>query len=116
MADLQWGIFRADLNPVKGSEQAGTRPVVVVTREALNKTLPIIGICLLTSLKPGRRVYPTEVFLAAALVGIAIDSLMLAHQFRTISKERLGANLGRVSDPLLQQQVRRALSIFLDLG
>lgn len=60
---FQWRLFRASLDPSTGSEQAGTRPVLVVSREVINQALPVVAVVPLTTLKPGRRVYSTEVLL-----------------------------------------------------
>ena len=115
MPNLQWSLFRADLNPVRGSEQAGTRPVLVVSREALNRSLSIVGVCPLTSLKIGRKIYSTEVLVPAGTAGTLCDSLVMTHQFRTIAKERLGTKLGDLGEEHLRQAVREALSVYLDL-
>jgi len=41
----QWHIFLASLNPAKGSEQAGRRPVLVVSRESINQMMDSIALC-----------------------------------------------------------------------
>ena len=46
---FQWQVFRANLNPVIGSEQAGHRPVLVVSNEIMNEVLPILTVLPLTS-------------------------------------------------------------------
>ena len=113
MPELQWRIFQANLDLVRGSEQAGSRPVLVVSRESIHRSLPVVGICPLTSLKPGRKVYPTEIFLPAGQAGLTLDSLVMAHQVRTVAKERLGKALGLLSDQSLRRTVREALRLFL---
>lgn len=115
MAELQWGVFKADLNPVRGSEQSGARPVLVVSRESINRTLPVVGVCPLTSRKAGRRAYPSEVVIPRGEAGLELESLVLAHQIRTISKERLKKRLGALDDEMLRASVRKALALFLDL-
>jgi mRNA interferase MazF len=115
MPNLQWGLFFADLNSVVGSEQAGRRPVLVVSRESVHLALPVVGICPLTSHKPGRRIYPTEVLIQAGLAGLNMDSLVLAHQFRTIAKVRLNSQIGVLKCEKLMEQIRQALKLFLDL-
>lgn len=115
MAELQWAVYQADLNPVLGSEQAGLRPVLVVSRETLNRALPVVGICPLTSLKSGRKIYSTEVLIRAGEAGLALDSLVLAHQIRTIAKERLRRRLGTIQQGSLRVAIKNALRLFLDL-
>ena len=62
----QWSIFLASLDPTTGSEQAGRRPVLVISRERLNQVLPVVNALPLTSRKsPQRIIYPNEVLLAA---------------------------------------------------
>lgn len=112
---LQWRLFRAVLDPTLGSEQAGTRPVLVVSREVINQALPVVAVVPLTSLKPGRRVYSTEVLIPAGAAGQPEASLVLAHQVRTISVHRLGSSYGELADPGLRFRVREALRVFLDL-
>jgi len=82
-----------------GSEQAGKRPVLVVSAEEVNQNPPIITVLPMASMRPSRRVCPTEVLLTRDVAQLDRDSLVLAHQIRTISKSRLGDRLGRVDDP-----------------
>lgn len=112
---FQWRLFRASLDSSTGSEQAGTRPVLVVSREVINRALPVVAVVPLTTLKPGRRVYSTEVLLPSGAAGQPDISLVLAHQVRTISVHRLGAPYGELTDPGLRAKVREALRVYLDL-
>jgi mRNA interferase MazF len=58
----QWGIYLAGLDPVRGSEQAGQRPILVISREMINQVLPVVNVVPLTSLKsPERKIYANEV-------------------------------------------------------
>lgn len=112
---LQWGIFQASLDPVQGSEQAGSRPVLIVSREAIHGPLPVVAVLPLTSYKPGRRTYSTEVLLQRGTAGLPMDSLVLAHQIRTLARSRLEKRYGTVEDEELRQKVRGAMQLFLDL-
>lgn len=109
------GIFLADLNPVIGSEQKGKRPMLVVSDEVFNSVMPVVTILPITSLKKGRRIYPNEVLLPRGAAGLSADSVILAHQIRTISKQRLGKSLGFVSDPVIQESIAQAMRIHLNL-
>ena len=115
MVEYQWNIFWAKLDPVKGSEQAGIRPAVVVSAEEVNKTLPILAIVPLTSIKPGRKVYPTEVFLSVSDTGLDRDSIAMAHQIRVISKERLSNTCGKITSDKIRSKIRLSIKTFLDL-
>ncbi len=113
--NYRMGIFLADLNPVIGSEQKGKRPVLVVSDEVFNSVMPVVTILPLTSLKKGRRIYPNEVLLPKGIGGLSTDSIILAHQIRTISKQRLGKLLGNVNDNLTQESIAQAMRVHLNL-
>ena len=111
----QWHIFRANLDPIIGSEQRGTRPVLVVSDEDFNQLMPVVTILPLTSRKPGRQVYPNEVLLPKGTAGLTEDSIIMAHQIRTISKTRLTNLYGKIQSEVLKEAVRQALKIHLTL-
>lgn len=113
--DYQWNIFWADLNPIKGSEQAGTRPVLVISEEAVNQALPIVTVICLTSFKPGRRIYPIEILLDPKESRLPQPSIVMAHQIRSISKERLLDKCGHIDDDKCKEEIRKIVRIYLDL-
>jgi mRNA interferase MazF len=113
MPVLQWAIVEADLDPGAGAEQKGTRPVLVISNEEFNQAMPNVTVLPLTSTK--RRLYPSETLLARGKAGQPLDSIIMAHQIRTISKRRLKAVLGRLEDPQLQEKVRMAIKEHLDI-
>lgn len=112
---LKWKIFWADLDPVQGSEQAGKRPVLVVSNEIINEALPVIAVLPLTTVKPGRTIYPTEALLTAVDNQLPEASIAMAHQVRTLAKSRLLQQCGEVTLSDVQEQVQQALRIHLDL-
>jgi mRNA interferase MazF len=114
MTEYQWGIFWADLEPVKGSEQAGTRPVLVISSEIMNEVLPIVTIIALTTHKPGRKVYPVEVLLSPAVTGLPQESIAMAHQIRAIAKERLREKCGGIHAAEIKDNIRQAVKTYLD--
>jgi mRNA interferase MazF len=104
----------ANLDPVEGSEQAGTRPVVVVSRDALNQFTPICVVCPLTDAANKKKVFPSHVGLSAASTGLKLDSIVLTEQVRAISKTRLRRQVGSL-DRRTMQQIEAALKVTLDL-
>ncbi len=112
---LQWSVWLVDLNPVIGSEQAGRRPVIIVSRESANAVLPVVTALPLTSRKAGRRAYPNEVLLDEGCAGLSKESVAMAHQLRTISKVRLARKLGQIEDHGILDALREAMRIQLDL-
>ncbi len=111
----QWNIFWADLNPIKGSEQAGVRPVLVISEEAVNQALPIVTILCLTLHRPGRKIYPIEVLLEPKDSHLAHPSIVLAHQLRSISKERLGDKCGFIESEEVKEKIKHTVKLYLDL-
>jgi len=81
-------VFMANLSPVKGSEQGGVRPVLVVQNNISNKYSPVIIIAAITS-KVFEKEFPTNVFLRREDSGLLKDSTVLLNQIRTIDKSRL---------------------------
>ena len=102
------------LSPTEGSEQAGTRPVVVVSRDAINNYSPVIVICPLTDASHVTKSYPSDVQVVAPEGGLAKDSVVLTGQVRAISKSRLLKHLGELR-PETMKQVADALKITLNL-
>jgi len=112
---LQWGIFWANLDPVKGSEQSGKRPVLVISAEEANSVLPVVTIMAITSVKTGRKVYPTEILLPSTDTNLSKNSIAMAHQIRAISKSRLEEKTGEIKSDKLKSQIRDAIRLYLDL-
>ncbi|SRR6266513_2445159 len=114
MDRYQWAVIDVDLNPIMGSEQGGHRPVLVVSNEPFNQAMPVLTVLPLTSTK--RRLYPSEVFLPKRVAGQPLDSIVMAHQIRTIAKQRVSGLLGYLTDPSLRQQIHQALREHLALA
>lgn len=115
---LKWKIFTANLNPIIGSEQKGIRPVLVISDDDYSVSMPLVTILPITSLKPGRKVYSNEVLIEkhnGLKTGLIKDSLVLAHQIRTISKNRLLDQVGSIEDIKIQETINDALRIHLNL-
>jgi mRNA interferase MazF len=105
----KWEIFQANLDPVIGSEQGKTRPVLVISENDINNLLNTINILPITSRKTGRRVYPNEVLSESGRYGLKNESIFLCHQIRTIDKKRLSSRYGKLDDEKKQMEVIEAL-------
>jgi len=112
----QWHIFLASLDPTQGSEQAGKRPVLVISRERINQLLPVVNVIPLTSRKSASRtIYPNEVLLPASIAGVKVDSIALCYQIRTLDKSRLEQDLGHLVDERLRREILAAIRFQLEL-
>ncbi len=106
-------IFWADLDPVKGSEQGKTRPVLIIQNDVGNENSPVtIVACITTNL--ARKDYPTNVFIAAKETGLSSDSVVLLNQIRTLDKTRLRKKIGCVPKSKMVE-IGEALKISLDI-
>ena len=101
-------IYYAKLNPVVGSEQGDTRPVLVVQNDMGNKHSPTIVIIPI-SCNLNKNPLPTHVVIPR-LSGLKSDSLALAEQIRTIDRSRLGEYIGRIGEEV-QSEIDAALAI-----
>ncbi|MFY9908370.1 MAG: type II toxin-antitoxin system PemK/MazF family toxin [Candidatus Sulfotelmatobacter sp.] len=111
---LRGDVFTVSLEPVQGSEQGGTRPVVVVSRDALNKFSPVVVICSITDAANKTKVYPSHVRVAAGSGGLKLESIVVCEQVRAINKTRLRDALGKF-DKAVMTRIDAALKITLDL-
>ena len=106
-------IILADLNPVVGSEQGGSRPVLVIQNDIGNKYSPTIIIAAITACVTKTKM-PTHVVINQEIAGLIHDSVVLTEQIRTIDKKRLIQKIGVL--PLeLMKEVDKALYISLGL-
>jgi len=101
-------IYFARLNPVIGSEQGDTRPVLVVQNNIGNKYSPTIVVTPITS-NHKKSHLPTHVKIPLA-TGLDVDSLALVEQIRTIDRSRFDGYIGRI-DTNVQLKIDDALAV-----
>jgi mRNA interferase MazF len=96
------GIWLADLNPIRGSEQAGIRPVLIFQNDVVSRfTSTVLAIPLTANLR--RASLPSCVQIPKDEGGLARDSVVLCHQLRVLDKTRLQRRLGIVSQQTLSE-------------
>ena len=106
-------IFYADLSPVVGSEQGGTRPVLIVQNDMGNRHSPTVIAAAITS-QMNKAKLPTHIELTGRNVGLTKDSVVLLEQIRTIDKRRLREHMGRL-DAAMMNQVDNAIAVSFGL-
>ena len=94
-------IYYADLNPVVGSEQGGTRPVLVISNDIGNKHSPTVIIAAITSRVRKKKKLPTHLYLGQ-IEGLPANSIILFEQLRTIDKSRLKEPLTHLDEQYLK--------------
>lgn len=97
----QGEIWKAYFDPVKGSEQAGNRPVVIISGNVLNTHLPIVLCCPLTT--QIKNFQGNVVLQANRENGVKAASEILTFHVRSLSKERLKEKIGNISAKELKQ-------------
>ena len=105
-------IYYADLNPVVGSEQGGTRPVLVISNDIGNKHSPTVIIAAITSRVHTKAKLPTHTAIKD-FEGLNKDSIILLEQIRTIDKKRLREHIGMLDS---QQILTADNALLISLG
>ena len=104
-------IYYAGLSPVVGSEQGGTRPVLVIQNDVGNKYSPTVIACAVTSQMTKAKL-PTHIELRQGQFGLPKDSVVLLEQIRTLDKRRLKEKLGQLDEKTMEK-VDKAILISL---
>ena len=107
-------IYYADLSPVVGSEQGGTRPVLIVQNDTGNRHSPTVIAAAITS-QTGKARLPTHINIAGGSVGLSKDSVILLEQIRTIDKKRLREHMGHLDEQQMMM-VDDAIAVSFGLG
>ncbi len=104
-----WGV---DLDPTKGREQAGIRPALVVSDDALNSgPRGLVIVCPITGTDRGIQ---TQIPVAPPEGGLSKPSVIMIEQLRSVSMSRLGHRLGKVA-PETMGMVDQVLGLVLSL-
>jgi mRNA interferase MazF len=96
--EIRW----AELNPVRGREQAGPRPVLILSHDVFNERSGTVIAVALTS-QPQRAGFPLTLELQTK--GLPKKSWVKISQIRTLAVERIGQRLGKVSPEELAQVI-----------
>ena len=114
MVEIKRGdIILVNLEPVKGSEQGGIRPCLIIQNDQGNKYSPLTIIAPLTS-KQFTKEFPTNVYLNKEDSRLDKDSTILLNQIKTIDKSRVIKKISSI-DLALMRKVNFAIKISLGL-
>lgn len=120
-------VFRGELHQARlapgteGSEQSGIRPVIIVSRDAINRSSGVVLIVPCTTYQEGDRIYPSQVLInpgdvssLGSELGLTNVSIALGEQVRSLAKRRLLGRRGVLSSQalaLVDGALRNALDI-----
>ena len=107
-------IYCADLNPVIGSEQGGTRPVVVIQNDIGNKHSTTLIVAAVTTKIRKKEQMPTH-YLIQNNPAFSEPSVVMLEQIRTIDKTRLKEKMGHLDDAVMDR-VNDAITVSFGLG
>ncbi|WP_439490346.1 type II toxin-antitoxin system PemK/MazF family toxin [Algoriphagus sp.] len=105
----QGEIWMSDLNPVKGSEQAGRRPVVILSGNLMNKFLQVVITVPLTSKIKNYQGNP--ILEPSQKNGLKLQSELMVFHIRSLSKDRLIEKMGEISN----EELTMALNTLKDI-
>ena len=81
-------VYFVDLNPTRGREQAGRRPVLVVSADAINRQPLVVTVVVGTDAKNISRDYPTNIRVSARESGLPLDTVFMCFQIRSLDPQR----------------------------
>jgi mRNA interferase MazF len=99
-------IVAVSLGPARGPEASKTRPAIVVSNDAANATATRLGRGVITVVpitSNVARIYPFQVLLRAEETGLRQDSKAQAEQIRSVAVERVGAQIGKLTDAVVAE-------------
>jgi len=105
---LRGEIYWADLNPVRGREQAGLRPVLILSHDLFNRKSETVIAMAITS-QPQRAAFPLTLALPEGL--LPKPSWVKISQIRTISVDRLGKRIAVLDSEFLSQLIDGLLEL-----
>mgnify|MGYP001566171370 CR=1 FL=1 len=105
-------IWLADLNPVRGHEQAGKRPVLIISDNTFNSG-PAALVIILPVTSTDRNI-PAHIKIFPPEGGLKNNSVILCDAIRSVSKDRLISYLGKVEDKTISE-IEKVLRILLVL-
>ena len=106
-------IYYAELNPVIGSEQGGTRPVLIISNDIGNRYSPTVIIAAITGKTHTKAKLPTHTEVKN-IEGLDRDSIVLLEQIRTVDKKRLEQYMGMMPAEAMAR-VDKALAISIGI-
>ncbi|MGD0578986.1 MAG: type II toxin-antitoxin system PemK/MazF family toxin [Bryobacteraceae bacterium] len=105
---LRGEIYWADLNPVRGREQAGLRPVLILSHDLFNRKSETVIAMAITS-QPPKAGFPLTLALPPGM--LLKPSWVKISQIRTISVDRLGKRIAALDSESLGQLIDGLLEL-----
>ena len=104
-------IYLVDLDPTRGREQRGRRPVLVVSSDAINRQPLVVTVVVGTSASNVTKDYPVNVRVPASESGLAHDTVFLSFQLRSLDHARFSGQDGQLRVPVGRLAPQRMLDV-----
>ena len=104
-------IYLVNLNPVKGREQHGSRPVLVVSADAINRQPLVVTVVAGTDGANVARDYPTNVRVTARASGLPKETVFLCFQLRALDPTRFHDPRTGLTTPVGQLSPARMVEV-----
>lgn len=111
----KWDVYFCCLDPTRGSEQQGTRPVIVISNNSVNHHLSVSTVIPLSSVKENDRIYPTEIILSTIESGLPKLSVAMMQQIRTVSHDRFVNKVSSIVNKDTQKKILHVCREYFDL-
>ena len=108
-------IYFVNLNPVEGREQAGHRPVLVLSRNAINRLPLVVTVVVGTKGANIARDYPTNVRVSPEESGLPIETVFLCFQLRSLDPKRFSAKAAGMLSEETMTRVENAIRYTLEI-
>ena len=105
-------IYYADLSPVVGAEEGGTRLVVAISNDEINRYTSTVVVAAITSKKI--KLNSSRVKFSGENIGLVNNYVILLEQIRTLDKMRIKEKMGHIDDEKMKE-VDQALQVSLNL-
>ncbi|NEQ37169.1 MAG: type II toxin-antitoxin system PemK/MazF family toxin [Okeania sp. SIO3I5] len=97
-------IYFVNLNPVKGREQSGARPVLVLSIDTINKLPLVVTVVVGTKSENIQRDFPTNVRVSSDESGLLLETVFLCFQIRSLDGSRFSEQpVGKLSDDKMKE-------------
>ncbi len=115
MAIERGQIYFVNLDPTRGREQAGQRPVLIVSIDEINRLPLVVTVVAGTKADNVAQDYPTNVRVTASESGLSADSVFLCFQLRSLDARRFSARPAGQLTPEAMARVDAAIRYCLGL-
>ena len=111
----KWEIYFCNLNPTRGSEQRGIRPVIIISNDSVNHNLRVSTVIPLSSIKINSKTYPTEINLTSGITGLSKDSVAMLQQIRTVAHDRFINKAGIITDNECKEKILESIREYFEI-